>query len=171
MTDTATDNWQQTWDNAIEGCASLINAISFKKFKHMVSLSEETECFTADVVWNGKVVAHASNNGHGGSTDIHFIDPTARLAMVCALTNALTAAEVPGNFIGIDALVDEAVNNELNNRHIEKQRKAFAKKCHAKGYHMICLADDTMVGIVGDPTSMTEWKGVAITARFPKATK
>ena len=171
MTNTATDTWQQNWDNAIEGCASLINAISFKKFKHMESLSEETECFTADVVMNGKIVARASNLGHGADTLIVYADPTSMLAVTCAVTNALTAAGVAGNFLRFDALVDEAVNNELNRRHVAKQQKAFAKKCHSKGLHMICLADDTMVGIKVYPDSITEWKGVAITARFPLPTK
>jgi hypothetical protein len=147
MSSTTIDTWQQNWDNAIEGCASLINAISFKKFKHMASLSEETECFTADVMWNGKVVAYASNCGHGGSTNIHFTDPVARVAMTNAVADALTKAGVPADFLGFDAVVDEAVNEELNRRDMEKQRKAFAKKCHARGHHMIVLESGTMMSV------------------------
>ena len=40
--------------------------ITLKNIKHMPSLSEETECYSADLYLDGKLVAHVSNRGHGG---------------------------------------------------------------------------------------------------------
>lgn len=45
--------------------------LSLKKFKFFPSLSEETNCFTADLYINGKLVGTTSNRGYGGNTDIH----------------------------------------------------------------------------------------------------
>lgn len=147
MTDESTDTFEAKWDAALAACEKLISEITFKKFKHLPSLSEETECFTADVYWNGKLVAYASNHGHGGNTDIHFTDAVARVAMTNAVADALRASPVPTlESWDFESVIDEAVNAELNRRDIEKQRKAFAKKCHAKGFNMICLADGTMLG-------------------------
>jgi hypothetical protein len=43
--------------------------LSVKNVKLIESLSEETPCFTADVYEDGKLIAHASNRGHGGCND------------------------------------------------------------------------------------------------------
>lgn len=45
--------------------------LSLKKVQYSASLSEETSAFTADVYFDGKRLAHASNRGCGGSTDIY----------------------------------------------------------------------------------------------------
>lgn len=44
--------------------------LSLKKVQYSASLSEETSAFTADVYFDGKRLAHASNRGCGGPTDI-----------------------------------------------------------------------------------------------------
>lgn len=43
---------------------------SLKNLKVHDDMSEETVCFSADLVCNGKVIAHCSNDGHGGCTDV-----------------------------------------------------------------------------------------------------
>lgn len=45
--------------------------LSLKSFKYMPSLSEETNCFTASVFWNGYKIGIAENRGNGGQTAIH----------------------------------------------------------------------------------------------------
>lgn len=45
--------------------------IALKNVKVMESLSEETVCFSADVYEGGKLIAHVSNHGHGGSNNVH----------------------------------------------------------------------------------------------------
>lgn len=41
-----------------------------KKLKFHEDMSEETPCFSADLYENGKLVAHASNDGHGGPNNV-----------------------------------------------------------------------------------------------------
>ena len=47
------------------------NRVTLKKVSYSASLSEETSAFTADVYFDGKRIAYASNRGHGGPTDIN----------------------------------------------------------------------------------------------------
>lgn len=45
--------------------------LSLKNLKFFEAGSEETPCFTADLYDNGKLVAHVSNDGHGGSNRVY----------------------------------------------------------------------------------------------------
>lgn len=45
--------------------------IELKKIALLKSLSEETPAYTADLYVDGKLLAHVSNHGHGGSDMIH----------------------------------------------------------------------------------------------------
>jgi hypothetical protein len=44
--------------------------LSVKNVKVHEELSEETLCFSADLYDNGKLVAHVSNRGYGGSNEV-----------------------------------------------------------------------------------------------------
>lgn len=46
--------------------------ITLKSFKTVKWMSEETVCFTAQVLINGTVYGEASNEGHGGCTFVHY---------------------------------------------------------------------------------------------------
>lgn len=48
--------------------------IELKNIKFSEALSEETNAFVCDVYVNGKKVAYAKNDGHGGSTFYHSYD-------------------------------------------------------------------------------------------------
>jgi hypothetical protein len=48
--------------------------IELKNIKHMPSLSEETDAYSATIYVDGKKFAEVSNHGHGGSDDYHSID-------------------------------------------------------------------------------------------------
>ena len=43
--------------------------ITLKNIKFYEKLSEETNCFTADLFVDNKIIGHVKNDGHGGSTD------------------------------------------------------------------------------------------------------
>jgi len=45
--------------------------IELKSIKHYPSMSEETECFDADLWIDGKKIGHLSNRGTGGCDDFH----------------------------------------------------------------------------------------------------
>lgn len=48
--------------------------VELKKFSYNSRMSEETDCFTADIWINGKKVGYAENTGKGGSNSIFFTD-------------------------------------------------------------------------------------------------
>lgn len=47
-----------------------MSRVVLKNIKFLESMSEETNCFTANVYFDGKLVATARNHGHGGNTDV-----------------------------------------------------------------------------------------------------
>lgn len=51
--------------------------IELKNIKHMASLSEETNCYSATVYLDGKPVCDVSNHGHGGCDMQHWRDRAA----------------------------------------------------------------------------------------------
>lgn len=55
-----------------------LSRITLKSFKTVKWMSEETTCFTAIVHLDGKVIGEASNEGHGGSTFVRFVTPSAK---------------------------------------------------------------------------------------------
>lgn len=46
--------------------------ITLKNIKHMESLSEETNCYSAALYVDGKKWGTVSNHGHGGCDDVHL---------------------------------------------------------------------------------------------------
>lgn len=48
--------------------------LELKNFKSNERMSDETNCFTADMWVNGKKIGMAMNRGHGGPTDMHYTD-------------------------------------------------------------------------------------------------
>ena len=65
--------------------------LTLKAFKHIKSMSQETLCFTATVCLDGKPIATAENDGHGGCTFIH-------LNAYGASIPAVIAAKAKGEF-------------------------------------------------------------------------
>lgn len=49
--------------------------VELKNFKYNNRMSEETDCFSADIWINGKKVGYAENTGKGGCNRISFNDP------------------------------------------------------------------------------------------------
>jgi hypothetical protein len=49
--------------------------VEIKNLKHNSRMSEETDCFSADLWINGKKAAYVENTGKGGSHSMHFTDP------------------------------------------------------------------------------------------------
>lgn len=48
--------------------------IELKNISFNERMSEETNCFVADLYINGKKIGYVKNDGRGGSTDIHALD-------------------------------------------------------------------------------------------------
>jgi len=97
--------------------ANNLSRLSLKSFKTVRWMSEETTCFTASVLLDGKAIGEASNEGHGGCTFVHFTTPDANL-----LADAFAKSINPFDFKGweflaekgftFDCLVDLVVERE-----------------------------------------------------------
>ena len=67
--------------------------LSLGKLKIVKALSEETTCFTADLLLDGRVIAHLSNRGHGGCDEVRAVD---RDALKAAEEWCKTLPPLPG---------------------------------------------------------------------------
>ena len=92
--------------------------INISGVKHAEFASEETNCFTANVLLNGKKIAVVNNDGHGGCNLYH-------------VTNQVTFDEVMNILRGISDFEPlDAVICELLNRHLED--KQLRRWCRTK---------------------------------------
>lgn len=64
--------------NAITTITTPAGSFTLKGIKVVRWMSQETLCFTASVIFNGKNVGEVSNEGSGGCTFIHFNSPALR---------------------------------------------------------------------------------------------
>jgi len=83
---------------------------SVGKIKVCKFMSEETICFTADVLLNGRKVGTASNEGHGGPTSVH-------------LKGGTVGSE---HLAKLEMFVDEAVSDYES----KKEDEAFLRRAH-----------------------------------------
>lgn len=113
-----------------------LSKLTLKSFKTVRWMSEETICFTATVLLDGKVIGTASNEGHGGCTFIHFVDANAK-ATLEAFAKSLTPSDFEGwafRTEGFDAtdLVDILVEQEDKKKEKQKIVKKVKKDCMDK---------------------------------------
>lgn len=117
--------------------ASNLQRLTLKSFKTVKWMSEETVCFTATVLIDGKVIGEASNEGHGGCTFLRFVSPAAE-ATAEQFAKSINPLDVKGwEFLAdkgftIDCIVDIAVQNEETKKEtariVAKVRKDAIKK-------------------------------------------
>ncbi len=142
-----------------------INRLTLKSYKSVKWMSEETICFTATVLLDGKVIGTASNEGHGGCTFIHFTNEAAENT-ANAFAKTINPSDVGGwEFMAdkgftIDCLVDIVVEREENKKAnasiLRKVKKDIADKvvfvkageCPKQGYRILkCGAAGIAKGI------------------------
>lgn len=96
--------------------------ITLVGFKHIASMSEETDCFTTRIALNGVIIGDAMNRGTGGCTCVN-------LNANGLATPAIVAADALGEFEKgslqyiVDRLVVDAINAKANAKLITKIRK------------------------------------------------
>jgi len=98
--------------------------ITIKNLKHIVSMSQETYCFTANVFANGVKIGTAMNQGCGGSTDFHPSD------------NSKTY-----NRSEMENLINSEVHKQIMANAIQKDLKRLKKDMITK----VCFIKDTSV--------------------------
>ena len=101
--------------------------VELRNVKRLEALSEETDCFSAMVVIDGKVAGVVTNAGHGGPNDYGF--NTKELSAYCKTLPPLVVPKEWGLTKPLDMDVDLLIG-ELLNVWEEKRRIKNACKKH-----------------------------------------
>jgi hypothetical protein len=107
--------------------------ITLKNVKYFAAMSEETNCFTADVCLDGIVSLRARNEGHGGSTHLIEVRPgaLAKLETYAAtlppVVSHIKDAKSPNGFFTYDLDSEGLVNEALEEHLTRKKFKAAIK--------------------------------------------
>lgn len=135
--------------------------IEVKNIKFYEKLSEETNCFTADVFINGTKVAYAKNDGQGGSTFYQSYDPKYRPLLEEAEAYAKTLPEKTTTLLGskftykqdLESLIDDACTEKI----LEQSKKKFeAKKLKDMQYGILVNTNGS------DSYSILRFKGTKV---------
>lgn len=102
--------------------------VSLAKFKHVASLSEETTCFTATVLFDGVPVMVASNRGQGGGTDLDSLPKEPRSAIAPHVQTLIGIAEANPtkytfDFEKAEQVIDRLVYAELTKKTLVRRMK------------------------------------------------
>jgi hypothetical protein len=116
--------------------------VELKSFKHLAQMSEETECFYAQLYIDGKKVGTCENRGHGGMTNIHISDSTVRnefetYAKSLGLRTVQLGSEPFTYEMDGERLIDDLVLELLKKKEearFQKIAKNAKKKNLAQGY-------------------------------------
>ena len=94
------------------------NSFTLKSFKTVKWMSQETLCFTATLCFNGKAIATAENDGHGGCTFVRF-------------NSRELEAEFNSNSLGKSAedVADELAELQMEAKHYASHIKRIRKDC------------------------------------------
>jgi hypothetical protein len=103
--------------------------ITLTKLKVSDFASQETLCFVATVLLDGKPIAEARNDGHGGITHLYAMDGARkRLAQAEAFAKSLPPQvtdiddpDRPGQKITFDVTLDYLVDHIAGEMHVEKK--------------------------------------------------
>lgn len=100
--------------------------IELKNIHYYERLSEETNAFTASIYVDEKNAGTASNDGHGGNTDIHHNSEAGRELLRKAEEFCKTLPEVKSSIAGqsypmdLELYIDNLLEEYLNKRHKQK---------------------------------------------------
>lgn len=97
--------------------------ITLKRFHHYPRMSEETNAFNADIVYEGVTVGTAENDGHGAGTLVHLNEKGRNIP---ALVEADRLPEGDENSL-ID-IVDSLVERQIHDKWVQKERKRTEKE-------------------------------------------
>lgn len=102
--------------------------VTLKNVKFFSSLSEETNCFTATVYFDGKKIGDCRNDGRGGSTHLYFSD-RGKEAEVISYCNSLPPVSF-GDFSldsSLELILDGCFSEWLSKREGQRLEKDFEK--------------------------------------------
>lgn len=107
--------------------------IELKKIEFSERMSQETNCFVADLYINGKKVGFANNEGHGGPTDYHGITPEDNKLIKEAEAYCKTLPNIKSEEFkfeypnSLENTIDELLGAYLLEKEAKKKEKAYLK--------------------------------------------
>lgn len=109
--------------------------IELKKIEFNERMSEETNCFSADLYINGKHIGEASNRGHGGPTDYHSINKEGHALIKEAEAYCKTLPPYTYEMSGenhsiemdLEMLIDDLITKYLQDKELQKFRKSMER--------------------------------------------
>lgn len=133
--------------------------IELKSLRIYDRMSEETIAFTADVYVNGKKVAYAKNDGHGGCTDYHSY-PNADRALLKAAEDYCKGlppekAELGSGIVELPQSLESVIDAWVYRVHNEKEAAKFQKQLVKNMDKGICYG-------TADSYQILSWKGYTI---------
>ena len=134
--------------------------IELRNIKINLTFSEETTMFKADVYVDGKKVAYANNDGHGGSTFYNRYEKMEGLlkeAEAYAKTLPSTTHTFGNTSMVIESTLENIIDNEIDRLVNEKETEKFKKKLEKDKEKNICFGVPN-----GKSYRMIGWKGLTI---------
>lgn len=108
---------------------------SLKKIKHVPEMSEETECFVAELYHGKKLIAYVQNQGFGGPTDYRFVKPEYHKTY----TEMVPPSE--SKYINsFEDMIDDLLFKHLQDKEIKRINKWVAKYSKT---HVVFTKDGT----------------------------
>jgi hypothetical protein len=135
------DNWDRLEREKAEKFLSE-NKLTLKSLKIFKEGSQETICFHAKVILNGKEIATAENDGHGASTNLRF------------------EAEVKEKmeYGTIERIVDDLVAEEMDRREISGAIAGIRRAAKRRGHsHYAYKVDGGAVSNVTGGAGINDW--------------
>lgn len=101
--------------------------ITLKSFKHYPKMSEETNAFSATILWKGKKVGDCKDNGRGGCIDFNV--PYSILEEMMSYARTLPDVECEGTVLkmNLELHVGEMVGELIAAQEKDKAEKRTAK--------------------------------------------
>lgn len=120
-----------------------------RKFKYVKEMSQETDCFTAELWVDGRKLATCANDGHGGATSVDILpgqENKERREMICRDLAACPKIKWPGSGFKppctLETIVDLLVEKELEAKAVMAlQRKTVSNlvfKDVNGNYYSVC---------------------------------
>ena len=101
--------------------------IELKKISFSERMSEETNCFVADLYINGKKVGYCKNDGHGGCTDYHCDSKEANAVIKEAEAYCKALLKVKYTDIEWEQSLEGVIDDLLTEYLVAKERKKRVK--------------------------------------------
>lgn len=137
--------------------------IELKSIKFYESLSEETNCFTANLYINGKKVGYVKNNGQGACTDYGGNSKEYNQIIKEAETYCKSLPKIKYDKHEFDNSLEHVIDDILYKYITAKERKKFMKKI-AKSYAKAIVFGNPD----GDKFRQIQWGKGIVLSNVPK---